>query len=124
MAAHMQASAEAMGDKKMSSKSAQGMFDELRLGSRNSGNNANSGRSSRYSGGEAADVDDSGGDGKRWFDPDGPEFGQRSIEAMDEVDVEAIKTTTARLEDRTTITRTIEITTTKTTTNCLNTWRR
>lgn len=79
MAAHMQASAEAMGDKKMSSKSAQGMFDELRSGSRNSGNNANSGRSSRYSGGRSSGRrGDSGGDGKRWFDPDGPEFGQRS----------------------------------------------
>ena len=70
MAAHMQASAEAMGDKKMSSKSAQGMFDELRSGSRNSGNNANSGRSSRYSGGRSSGRrGDSGGDGKRWFDP-------------------------------------------------------
>ena len=80
MAAHMQASAEAMGDKKMSSKSAQGMFDELRAGSRNSSNsnNAGSGGSSRYSGGRGSGRrGDSGGDGKRWFDSDGPDFGPR-----------------------------------------------
>ena len=80
MAAHMQASAEAMGDKKMSSKSAQGMFDELRSGSRNSSksNNANSGGSSRYPGGRGSGRrGDSGGDGKRWFDSDGPDFGPR-----------------------------------------------
>jgi hypothetical protein len=49
---------------------------------------------------------------------------QEAVEAMDEADVEAIKATTARSEDRTTITQTIEITKIKMTISCLNTWKR
>ena len=48
---------------------------------------------------------------------------REAVEAMDEADVEAIKATTARLEDRTTITQTIEITKIKMTISCLNTWK-
>jgi hypothetical protein len=54
----------------------------------------------------------------------GPISVREVVEVMDEADVEAIKAKTARLEDRTTITRTIEITKIKTMNSCLNTWKR
>jgi hypothetical protein len=54
----------------------------------------------------------------------GPISVREAVEVMDEADVEAIKATTAHLEDRTTITRTIEITKIKTMNSCLNTWKR
>ena len=101
------------------------MFDELRSGSRNSSRvTANSGGSSRYPG-EAVDVEAiAAAMENAGLTRMGLILDREAVEAMDEADVEAIKAAAARLEDRTTITQTIEITKIKMTISCLNTWKR